>query len=394
MKRKLLILGTRGIPGNHGGFETFAQRLALYLVNRGWEVTVYCQDSGQELKSTTWKGVNLVHIPTQNNGALWSIIFDYKSTVHALKQEGLVLVLGYNTAIFSLLYRLRKRLVITNMDGMEWWREKWNGIQKAWLYINERCGVWFSDRLVADHPEIAQYYIKGGVAPEKIATIPYGTEAVATTKVEYLSQYELQPGGYALVIARPEPENLILEIVKAFSRRQRHCKLVVLGRYKPEANSYHAQVMAAASDEVEFIGGVYDKKIVNSLRSHARLYVHGHTVGGTNPSLVEALAAGTPVLAHNNHFNTWVAGTESLYFASEAHCAELFDSTLDNPEVLQAMSQASLQRYQQAFSGDRDLIDYEQLFSSCLGQSQPLVIEELVPTPNSNLSPVASKSKP
>ena len=119
MKRELLILGTRGIPGNHGGFETFAQRLALYLVNRGWKITVYCQDSGQNLAPKTWKGINLVHIHTPNNGALWSIIFDYKSTIHASKKDGIVLVLGYNTAIFSLLYRLKKRIVITNMDGME-----------------------------------------------------------------------------------------------------------------------------------------------------------------------------------------------------------------------------------------------------------------------------------
>lgn len=389
MKRQLLILGTRGIPGNHGGFETFAQRLALYLVDRGWEVTVYCQDSGQKLTPKTWKGINLVHIPTPNNGALWSIIFDYKSTIHALKQDGVVLVLGYNTAIFSLLYRLKKRVVLTNMDGMEWWREKWNGVQKAWLFINERCGVWFSDRLIADHPQIAQHFIKGGVAPEKIATIPYGTEAVENTDLSLLQQYNLLGDDYALVIARPEPENYILEIVTAFSRRHRGCKLVVLGRYLPESNNYHAQVMAAASDEVEFIGGVYDKDVVNSLRYHARLYVHGHTVGGTNPSLVEALAAGTPVLAHNNHFNTWVAGAKSLYFDSESHCAEQFDTILDNAPALQAMRQGSLQRYNEAFSGDRDLIDYEQLLASCLNQPQA----KFDPQISASLTPVPSESK-
>ena len=389
MKRKLLILGTRGIPGNHGGFETFAQRLALYLVNRGWEITVYCQDSGQKLTPKTWKGINLVHIPTPNNGALWSIIFDYKSTIHALKQDGVILVLGYNTAIFSLLYRLKKRVILTNMDGMEWWREKWNGVQKAWLFINERCGVWFSDRLIADHPQIAQHFIQGGVAPEKIATIPYGTEAVENTDLSLLQQYNLLGDDYALVIARPEPENYILEIVKAFSRRHRGCKLVVLGRYLPDFNNYHAQVMAAASDEVEFIGGVYDKDVVNSLRYHARLYVHGHTVGGTNPSLVEALAAGTPVLAHNNHFNTWVAGTKSLYFDSESHCAKQFDTILDDAIALQAMRQGSLQRYHEAFSGDRDLIDYEQLLASCLNRPQT----EFDPQISSSLTPVPSESK-
>ena len=387
MKRKLLILGTRGIPGNHGGFETFAQRLALYLVNRGWDITVYCQDSGREQTPKTWNGINLVHIPTPNNGALWSIIFDYKSTLHALKQDGVILVLGYNTAIFSLLYKLKGRAVLTNMDGMEWWREKWNGVQKAWLFLNERCGVWFSDRLIADHPQIAQHFIKGGVKPEKIATIPYGTEAVKTTDVSLLEQYNLHADNYALVIARPEPENYILEIVKAFSRRPRGRKLVVLGCYKPESNDYHARVMAAASDEVEFIGGVYDKDIVNSLRYHARLYVHGHTVGGTNPSLVEALAAGTPVLAHNNHFNTWVAGAKSLYFNSEAHCAELFDSILEDTHALQQMRAASLQRYHEEFSGDRDLTAYEQLLSSCLIEPQ----SEFEPTPT--LSPATSELK-
>ncbi|MEM8718528.1 MAG: DUF1972 domain-containing protein [Cyanobacteria bacterium P01_G01_bin.39] len=366
MKRQLLILGTRGIPGNHGGFETFAQRLALYLVKRGWEITVYCQDSGKNPTPKTWKGINLVHIPTPNNGALWSIIFDYKSTIDALKKDGVVLVLGYNTAIFSLLYWLKKRVVVTNMDGMEWWREKWNGIQKSWLFINERCGVWFSDRLVADHPKIADYYVQGGVKPSKIATIPYGTEAVAKTEVRLLSQYNLQCDRYALVIARPEPENSILEIVAAWSQQKRGYKLVVLGRYTPQTNQYHAQVMAAASDEVEFIGGVYDKAIVNSLRYHARIYVHGHTVGGTNPSLVEALAAGTPVLAQSNHFNSWVAGSEALYFADETQCAEQFDLVLDNAAELERMRAASLQRYEQEFSHNRDLIAYENLLSSCV----------------------------
>ena len=385
MKRKLLILGTRGIPGNHGGFETFAQRLALYLVNRGWEITVYCQDSGDRLTPKVWKGINLVHIPTPNNGALWSIIFDYKSTIHALKQDGIVLVLGYNTAIFSLLYWLKGRVVLTNMDGMEWWREKWNGIQKTWLFINERCGVWFSDRIIADHPQIANYHIKKGVNPSKVATIPYGTEAVEAPDLTLLEQYNLQENSYALVIARPEPENSILEIVRAFSARQRGCKLIVLGRYNP-AIDYHAKVMAAASEEVEFLGGVYDRDTLHALRSYARLYVHGHTVGGTNPSLVEALAAGTPVLAHGNDFNTWVAGSGSLFFESESHCGSQFDSILDNAEALQAMSQASRKRYYDAFSGDRDLIDYEQLFNSCIEQP-PYPAVEFVST-DSNFEPV------
>jgi glycosyltransferase involved in cell wall biosynthesis len=373
MKRKVLILGTRGIPGNHGGFETFAERLSLYLVQQGWEVSVYCQSNerhGKRILRQKWRGIDLIHIPCRNKGAFWSILFDFQSTLHALNESGVVLVFGYNTAIFSLLYRLKQRITITNMDGMEWLRDKWNGIQKSWLFLNERCGVWFSDRIIADHPKIADYYVKSGVKTEKIATIPYGTEAIGQPNPELLKPYQIERDRYALVIARPEPENSILEIVTAFSRQKRGYQLVILGRYLPETISYHAKVLAAASDEVKFVGGIYDKDIVDSLRYYARIYVHGHTVGGTNPSLVEALAAGTPVLAHNNDFNLWVAGKKASYFSNEAECAQEFTRLLDDSEQLQAMRTASWERYHQQFADNQDLKAYENLLLSFINQGK------------------------
>jgi glycosyltransferase involved in cell wall biosynthesis len=366
MKRKILVLGTRGIPGNHGGFETFAERLSLYLSRRGWEVTVYCQDSGKDLLQQKWQGIDLIHIPVPDKGAFWSIVFDLKSTLHALGREGVILVFGYNTAIFSLLYRLKQRLVVTNMDGMEWWRQKWNGLQKAWLFLNERCGVWFSNIIIADHPRIADYFRESKVPNSKIATIPYGTEPVPVPNAKLLRKYNLTPQEYALVIARPEPENKILEIVAAFSSRKRGYKLVVLGRYLPDEVAYHAEVLAAASEEVEFIGGVYDKNVVNALRYYTRLYVHGHTVGGTNPSLVEALAAGSPILAQDNHFNRWVAGEKACYFEDTAECATQFDRLLNNPDKLAALKEASLVRYEEDFARERDLQMYEGLLIDLL----------------------------
>jgi glycosyltransferase involved in cell wall biosynthesis len=366
MNKKILILGTRGIPGNHGGFETFAERLSVYLAKRDWKVTVYCQDSGKDLLQQKWQGIDLIHIPVPNKGAFWSIFFDFRATLHALDRDGIILVFGYNTAIFSLLYRLKQRTVLTNMDGMEWWRQKWNGIQKAWLFLNERCGVWFSNMIIADHPRIADYFIQSKVDATKIITIPYGTEAVPTANSKLLNKYNLTPQEYILVIARPEPENKILEIVTAFSSCVRGYKLVILGRYLPDKIPYHARVKAAASKEVEFIGGVYDKNIVNALRYYARLYVHGHTVGGTNPSLVEALAAGSPILAQDNHFNRWVAGEGAAYFLDMAECATQFDILLNNPVTLAEMKQASLQRYEEEFTEDRDLKMYEELLISWL----------------------------
>ncbi|MDJ0679753.1 MAG: DUF1972 domain-containing protein [Xenococcaceae cyanobacterium MO_167.B52] len=373
MNRKLLILGTRGIPANYGGFETFAQRLALYLVNKGWEVTVYCQVNTQQIITKQWQGINLVYIPSKSNSALDTVIFDYKSTIHALKQQGLILVLGYNTAIFSILYWLKKRVSIMNMDGMEWWRSKWSFLAKVWLFFNERCGAIFSNHLIADHPHIKKH-LTNYVSPHKINVIPYGAKKVTKADLSLLKAYHLVPHQYSLVIARPEPENSILEIVSAFSKRKWDQKLVVLGRYTPETNPYHQKVMDAAGDEVIFAGAIYDKEVVDSLRFYARLYIHGHTVGGTNPSLVEALAAGTPVLAQDNPFNQWVAGEKAHYFLDQDDCLKELKKLLNNDDELESMKLASTARYCEQFSKDRDLTSYEKLFSTYITEDKPLKV--------------------
>lgn len=374
MKRKLLILGTRGIPAGHGGFETFAERLALYLVKREWDITVYCQVNCQEIVSKKWNDVNLVYIPSKDNNALDSIIFDYKSTIHALKQEGLILVLGYNTACFSILYWLKNRVSIMNMDGMEWWRSKWNFGAKIWLFFNERCGTIFSNHLIADHPQIKKHLI-GYISPSKVTVIPYGTEKITEPEVDksWLKSYQLLPNQYLLVIARPEPENSILEIVSAFSQYKWGMKLVVLGRYLPQTIPYHQKVMQAASDEVIFTGAIYEKEIVDTLRFYARLYIHGHTVGGTNPSLVEALAASSPVLAQDNAFNYWVAGDHAHYFKNQAHCLQKLKQLLDDTDELRKMKRFSAIRYREKFSDNGDVKAYEKLLSD-------YITEEKTPT--------------
>jgi glycosyltransferase involved in cell wall biosynthesis len=377
-KKKVLMLGTRGIPSAHGGFETFVQRLALYLVKRGWNVTVYCQKTGEDrIVEKIWRGIHLVYIPVARDSALGSIIFDLKSTFHALKREGSILVFGYNTALFSLLYLLANRVNVMNMDGLEWRRGKWNKLQKAWLYFNERCGAYFSDFLIADHPEIKNY-LASYVEPAKITVIPYHTEQVINPQKDLIESYGVTIRDYGLVIARPEPENCILEIVAAFSAKPRGYKLIVLGRYCPEDVVYHKQVMEAASEEVIFSGAIYDKKVVDALRYYSRLYLHGHTVGGTNPSLVEALAAGTPILAQDNHFNRWVAGSNSHYFKDAEDCQQKLELLLDNEVELQAMSNAAINRYKEAFADDGDLAIYEQLIKSMMASEKMVLEQELV----------------
>lgn len=359
--KHIRILGTRGIPANHGGFETFAERLSLHLVESGWNVSVYCQlDNGQRIKIDHWNGVERIHIPVRRSGALGTIEFDLKSTLHTLRHNNLVLTLGYNTAIFCLLYRLKGITNLINMDGIEWRRSKWRKYEQAWLYLNERLGCWLGNHLIADHPEI-KLHLTTRVPAEKITMIPYGADKVTEANNNLLLRFGLEPRRYALVIARPEPENSILEIVRAYSSKPRGYSLVVLGAYQPSDNSYHRKVMDAASKEVLFIGPVYDKNIVEALRYYCRLYVHGHTVGGTNPSLVEALGAGSPVMAHDNPFNRWVSGPGAKYFRDERQCEAFFDTLLENEEELQKMAQSSRLCHKENFTWGRVLHAYEQL---------------------------------
>jgi glycosyltransferase involved in cell wall biosynthesis len=347
--RKLAILGTRGLPSGHSGFESFVARLAPYLVQAGWDVQVYCQDETGN-GPPAWGAVSLVQIPVSRTGSLGSIIFDAKAIWRAAGRDRLILTMGYNTAILSLLLRLRGRRQVINMDGIEWRRAKWSAPVKAWFYLNDWLGCLLGNHLVADHPDIARH-LATRVSPAKISMIPYCADPVDQPDADLLAPFGVQPDRFALVICRPEPENSILEIVRAFAARPRGQTLIVLGRYTPDTNAYHRAVLEAAGPEVTFPGAIYDPATVGALRAFTRLYIHGHQVGGTNPSLVEALAAPAPVLARENIFNRWVAGDAAAYFADEADCAAKLDHLLaTGADALYAARRASAARHEAAFT--------------------------------------------
>ena len=365
-KKTLRILGTRGIPARHGGFETFAEHLALYLTRHDWNVTVYCQEEGDgALYEDEWRGIKLIRIPIKNKGALGTIHFDWKTTLHAARQQGGILTLGYNTAIFCVIYRVLKLNNVINMDGVEWQREKWPFAAKIWLYLNERIGCLAGNHLIADHPEI-QKHLATRVCADKITMIPYGAEHIDSANQTLLEPYGLHPREYAIVIARPEPENSILEIVTAFSANTRGKKLVVLGDFSKADPGYRKKVFAAAGKEVLFPGAIYERPVIRALRYYASLYIHGHRVGGTNPSLVEALGAGMPILAHDNRYNRWVAGDDNYYFTDASECAQILDILLEDTAQLARMQLKNRQRHWDCFTWGHVLAQYEQLLTEQL----------------------------
>ena len=355
------------MPAAHGGFETFADYLARFLVARGWAVTVYCQEIGRgAIVEDSWEGVRRVRIPVSRDGSVGSILFDWQAVRHASQSKELCLTLGYNTAVFCAMLRLSGIVNLINMDGIEWKRAKWSPPARAWLYANDWAGCLLGNHLIADHPEI-KAHLTSRVKAEKITVIPYGADDVQTTDPAPLAELNLEPGQFLTLIARAEPENSVLEAVTAFSRRPRGLQLVVLGHYV-DSNPYHRAVKAAASAEVRFVGAIYDKTLLKILRCHCAAYIHGHQVGGTNPSLVEAMGAGNPVLAHDNHFNRWVAGSGARYFASVDACAAELDAMLADPAILQAMSAASRERFHAEFQWPAVLGRYEELLLEYLPQ--------------------------
>jgi len=371
---RVLVLGTRGIPAAHGGFESFAEKLALFLVARGWKVTVYCQHNAgtaaERFTTDTWRGVERVNVQVAHSGALGTMEFDWHSLGHAAKRDGVCLVLGYNTAAFLFLLRLAHKKILINMDGIEWKRPKWSLLARGWFYINEWLGAWLGHRLVADHPAI-ESHLATRRPPRVIAMIPYGGDEITTAEIGPVASLKLVPGKYLLSVARLEPDNNVLAFVQAFSRQRRDAKLVVLGCLDND-NPYHQSLRAAASEEVVFPGAIYDKAMVQALRFHARAYCHGHMVGGTNPSLVESLWCGNPVLAHRNRFNQWTAGAEQFFFSDVDECERMIGRILTDDIAVARASRAARLRAAQDFNWADILASYEAELMALAGRTPAL----------------------
>jgi glycosyltransferase involved in cell wall biosynthesis len=229
--------------------------------------------------------------------------------------------------------------------------------------VNEYAGCVLARHLIADHPQIERH-LSRRASREKITVIPYGSDLLETKNDdEILSRFQVASGRLITVIARAEPENSILEIVRAFSRKPRGVKLVVLGRYNADLVRYHAAVIAAASDEVLFAGPVYEKSSVRALRSNSLFYIHGHQVGGCNPSLVEAMGAGNAVIAHDNHFNRWVAQDGALYFADESACEAAIEQLLEDAAQCRALGTLNRLRASAVFNWSDILQSYDNLLA-------------------------------
>ena len=310
---RIAILGTRGIPNFYGGFEQFAQYLSEDLVKKGHEVYVYNSHTHPYQKSE-WKGVNIIHCKDPENiiGPAGQFIYDFNCILDSRKRNfDIILQLGYVTSSIWFWLLPKKAVVITNMDGLEWRRSKFSYILKKIIIFTENLTVKTSNFLISDSIGI-QNYLKNKYSVES-KYIPYGAHVMKEDLNEFVLQdLSLEKGGYSLLIARMVPENSIETILKGFVSSSTKRKFLVIGSTN---NRYGQYIKNKFSDpRIIYLGYISGIDKLNILRKYSHLYFHGHSVGGTNPSLLEAMGSSALICAHDNEFNRAILEEDAFYF--------------------------------------------------------------------------------
>ena len=354
---KIAVLGSRGIPNRYGGFEEMAERVAPLWVRAGHEVVVYATSDHPE-KVEFHEGVRVKHIfnPEHTIGLAGQFIYDYLCILDARKEDfDIYLQLGYTTsAIWSFLWPKSKTAI--NMDGIEHRRAKYRGVLSVFLRWSERRGVRRSKLLVADNPMIAEYLTKYSTS---CTTIAYGAEVVEQSDASALKKMNLPHTDYVLHIGRIQPDNHIKEILE--SAKQSGKVLITIGDY---TNRYGRQLQKRFKDcsSIYFPGTVYDKNILNELRLNCDAYLHGHSAGGTNPALLEAMGCGAFILAHNNPFNASTLGGLGALWSDHNELSDLLRN-LPNQEFKSKQRELSRNRIRASFNWEDIATQYLDAFN-------------------------------
>lgn len=313
------LIGTRGIPAHYGGFETAVEEIGKRLANRGHDVTVYCRPTDADDDEPTYLGMRRIVLPALRKRSLETLSHTALSVLHrSLKNvDAAILFNAANSPLLPVL-RARRIPVATHVDGLEWKRAKWGPTGQKYYRMAESLAVRWSDALIADAQGIADYYAEEFGAES--CQIAYGAPILSESYGHRLAELDLKPRGFHLVVARFEPENHVLQIVRGYVASTSRNPLVVVGS-APYSDAYTEAINAAADDRVRLLGGVWDQELLDSLYSNALTYLHGHSVGGTNPSLLRAAGAGAPVVAYDVSFNREVLRGDGVFFVDENQLA-------------------------------------------------------------------------
>lgn len=361
---RIAVLGTRGVPARYGGFETAVEEVGRRLVSYGHDLTVYCR--GERHPERSYAGIDLVHLPAVRRKVAETLSHTTLSVAHTAsrcaRRRGPDVALVFNVANAPLLPLLRalRVPVATHVDGLEWKRAKWAGAGGRYFRRAEAMAVRWSDALIADARGIQDYYRERfGVAS---VCIPYGAPILAGLDEQRLRAAGFEPLGYHLVVARFEPENHIHLVIEGYRRSGAAKPLLVVGS-APYSDAYTAQVQALAAGDprIHLLGAVWDQDLLDALYAGAVTYIHGHSVGGTNPSLLRAMGAGAPVVAFDVVFNREVLDDTGRFFADAAALARELDRAEAHPASAIERGETGRKRAAEAYVWDDVARDYERL---------------------------------
>lgn len=356
----IAMVGTRGVPAAYGGFETAIEEVGRRLAERGHKVIVYTR--GSERREGEYLGMRVVHLPAIPLKQVETLSHTGLSTLHLMfrRRPDATFVFNAANSPFLPLLRLRRAPVALHMDGLEWRRSKWGPRGRAYYRWAEQFGVRTADALIADAPGIADYYRHQFDVPTEM--IRYGAPILDVPPARGVAELELTPDGYHLVVARFEPENHVLEIVEGYRRSAATLPLVVVGS-APYSADYTREIqrVADSDDRIRLIGGVYDQELLDALYANAATYLHGHSVGGTNPSLLRAMGAGTAVIGFDVPFNREVLDGNGWFFADAADVAAHVSAAEADPTLTASRGKTVQEIARRYFRWDHVADEYEAL---------------------------------
>lgn len=375
---KIAFVSTRGIPNNYGGFEQFAEYISVGLVERGHEVTVYTPHY-HPYQELIYRGVRIKHIYSPEKwmgGSIGSFFYDYACLKDALRREDFDIIYeaGYTSIIPAYIRynvkNIKRPIFITNMDGLEYKRTKFNKWVQKFVFWEERMAVKHSHYLIADNMGIQDYYKeKYGKESKYLA---YGASIYDNYSDRYLKEYGLMRHGYLLIIARLEPENNLEMAIGGYMASKLYGKmsLVIIGKTNTPYGKYLVEHYGK-NRHIRFVGGIYDFDKINSIRHYSYVYFHGHSVGGTNPSLLEAMASGCFILSHDNVFNRTVLGENAIYYQSADDTTKLLN---DIDYLVEAhkkdFTQNNLEVIRTQYSWEKLVDEHEKYFEELLSKSK------------------------
>ena len=329
------IIGTVGVPACYGGFETLVENL-LEVKNDDNKLVVYCSSKAYNEKQDCYKNAQLVYIPLNANG-IQSIPYDICSIMHAvfIQKSRNLLILGVSGAICLPLVRLfSKTKVVTNIDGLEWRRDKWGKLAKRFLKFSEKVAVRYSDIIVADNKGIADYVLEEYQVDSEV--IAYGGDHALVKETEELDD------GYALALCRIEPENNVELILESFSKT--NTKLKFIGNWENSDFGKSLKNKYKDFSNIEILDPIYDLNVLFDVRQRCKFYVHGHSAGGTNPSLVEMMHFEKTVFAFDCNYNRASTEDKANYFSQTSELLEFINSVPDERNA-KHMKEIAQRRY-------------------------------------------------